>query len=344
MKLPRLPKTKIAVATAALALVSAGCARTGDAGVGVTNLTADLVFGAKKDQPAAAPANFPSFNAVTSDTFTTTPRTRPTTPTRPVATCPAATVNEFPRGVSESRITSERPSVGVYRWKRAGTFTPANSPAAIQLGGFENHQILNFADASPDPSNAIVDYTFQTSQPDLLAANVTVVTSWHVRHLQGDDPPVNTVRGKQVPRVERAGIFVTKIERREKTAAGDNVSTFTPGGSGVMYLPLPFNIGRSFDSVGVDPKTFETFQNTGTVTKKVQVDACGKVIDTYEVSATQQYTRNRTTLSLSGTYNVATSMGGILVKEASKGTLPDGSKLDSVNTIGQVDPTPATAA
>lgn len=348
MKLHRSPKS--IVVGLALTVISASCADVGSADVGMQNLTADVVFGAK--QPAgAAPANFASPGAgdafgdgALQDNAPTTAR-RPgmggSTPASPG--CPVATVNDFPRAVSNGHITTERPATGQYRWKRSGKYTPADSSIGITVAGFQQRQITEFRDASPDPKNGFVDYTFKTIQPHFGAANVTIVTNWHVRHLASDDPPVTTVRGQQVASTS-GGVFLTSTEFRKKTAAGDEVTTFTPGGSGVVYIPLPFNIGVTFKSVGVDPKTFDTLQNEGKVTRKVQVDACGQVIDSYRVEATQTFTSGQKTATQAYNYEIATSMGGVLVMEEIDGTLIDGSKIVATNTIGQVDPSPVTVS
>lgn len=348
MKLRPLPERRLGTCIVVLAIVASGCAQIGDAEVGMQNLTADVVFGVKKPPTPSGPANFPSPDATQDDTpppdlTATKSRKSLPPPPPPSASCPAATVNDAPRSVSNTRITTERPGVGQYRWKRAGKYTRSGSSFGLSLAGFEPRQIRDFTDASPDPTNGYVDYRFKTSQPDLIAPNVTIVTSWRVRHLASDDPPITTVRGQQVASTS-GGVFLTGTERHEKTATGDEVTRFTPGGSGVVYIPVPFNIGVTFDSVGVDPTTLDTLQNKGSVTKKVQVDACGDLIDAYRVEATQTFTSGQKTSTQTYNYAIATSMGGVLVMEEIDGTLADGSKLQVLNNIGQVDPSPAGTA
>lgn len=338
MKL-QLRKTQIGVAVVALALTASGCAHVGRAGVGVQNLTANVVFGVKKPQPAAAPSNFPSFLPPDLVSTSTTRKPFPNLGAKAAPDCRVATVSDFPRAASEAQITKERPAAGQYRWKRDGTYTPNGSKIVSKISGFEQRELTMIGDVSPDPKNGYVDFSYQTSQPDLVAPNVTVVTTWHVRHLTTDDPGgLTSIKGN---RVAQGGIYITKIERHQKTGAGELVTEFNPTGNGVLYMPLPVDLGLVFNSVGVDPKTLDTFQNKGSVVKKEQIDACGSVIDTYRLETDQSFTSGSTTSSQTYAYNIATSMGGVLVMEAINGTVGDGSKLKTTNHIAQVDPSPA---
>jgi hypothetical protein len=75
-------------------------------------------------------------------------------------------------------------------------------------------------------------------------------------------------------------------------------------------------LGDSVNSTGVDPVSFEVLRQTGTVTKRLRVDACGKPMDTFYVETVQEFvSSDGTTQRRKYHYGIATTMGGLPIIE-----------------------------
>jgi hypothetical protein len=116
---------------------------------------------------------------------------------------------------------------------------------------------------------------------------------------------------------------------------GNTVSSFEPI-TGLLLLPLPVQQGLQFQSVAIDSKTGEEATFNATVLPRQRVDACGELLEGWEVKGDQTFSGATTRTE---DLIVAPQLGGIVISDAiaqTNGT--DG--IDTVSTIGQSKPDP----
>jgi len=350
------------------AALSSACAQVGDAKVGVQPLEADVVFGVKEKVVPAAPVGFapeaPADSVATLDApsqsvpsagskrapvdagfssdadnegsgFSQDLPARPLPPARPPAPeCRTAGVNDFPAQEATTFVTTERPEVGDYRFKREGTNQPTGSPFALGLSGFETRSVSDFVDRSPKASEGFVDYTWKTTQVDPLNRNQTIKTTYQMQRLDGQLAP--SANGQ---RTGERGLTINNVERTEKMADGrTRSSTFTPSPR-VLLLPVPVTVNESFNSVGVDAKSLDRLQVQGKIIGKQQVDACGERIDGWRVESTQTFNAEVRKVN----YVIGMGIGGLVVLEQIDVT-STATVLKGTFTQGQVKPSAPTAA
>lgn len=353
-----------AISLMALAAMTSGCAQVGAAKVGIRPIEADVVFGVKEKTPPAAPAGFaspsedvaaapiesaPSASAAprspktavtrpatseelgfSSDEAPPPPKPKPLpTPLPPPPECRTAGINDFPADESTTFVTTQRPAVGDYRFKKEGQNTPAGAPFPEEITGFETRRVADLVERSPKPSEGFVDYTWQTSQVDPLKASVTIKTTYQMQRLDGQLAPA-----AQGQRTGERGLTVARIERTEKLADGKvRSSSFSPAPR-VLLLPVPVVVNEAFNSTGVDPTTLDRFQVQGKVIGKQQVDACGERIDGWRVESTQTFNTEARKVN----YVVAMGLGGLIVLEELD-VSNSATKLKATYTQAQVKPT-----
>jgi hypothetical protein len=119
------------------------------------------------------------------------------------------------------------------------------------------------------------------------------------------------------------------------------VGAFTPTPA-VTLLPLDVFAGSDFTSVGVDPATGSTLVHQATVQKRVPVDACGEMVDGWQVTSQQVFTNGAgQNTAASYTYTIATQLGGMPIYEMSgpPANAPTAAGADTLElTLGQLHP------
>jgi hypothetical protein len=290
----------------AFGLLASACVHQGGPKVGVAKLEANLVFGVQESKKPTGPpavATGPVIPDVPpAFSFPEPPSLDVSNPAPPKPLCPQASVTAAPLVPTEAFVTGP-PPVGLFKWKRGGTVTTA-SGAKAAFTGYEGRVVRNYK--TIDANN----FEFQTVQPRLDAEGLEI-SSFHVKT---NGQTVQSVGTNGVPTVRvpapDAGLVLTKIEKLDKN--GTKQGEFAPG-QGLLLLPLPVTTGEQFSSVAIDAKNGETMQNNGTVTRRQRVDACGELVDGWEV-------QSQLTDSFAGqlTYNyiVATQYGAMLISEA----------------------------
>jgi hypothetical protein len=331
---------------AAAGLLASACVHQGAAKVGVAKLEASLVFGVQDKKPSAPPslptgpvpdvaatAGFDvfSFDNPTTDFDNTKTTIKPA--------CPLASVTAAPEKAVEAYITGTPPE-GLVKWRRGGTVT-TGSGAKASFTGFEGRVVRNYTKI--DDNN----FEFQTVQPRLDKPAVEISTF----HVKTNGQTVENVGTNGVPTVRTqapdAGVVLTRIDRYNEQ--GQVESSFAPG-QGLLLLPLPVTTGEQYQSVAVDGKSGHTMQIDATVTRRQRVDACGDLVDGWEV---QTQLTDSSLGQLTYNYIVATQYGGVLISEvyqAAQSASPAGpppgvpSFADDLNfQLAQLHPSPVPA-
>jgi hypothetical protein len=109
----------------------------------------------------------------------------------------------------------------------------------------------------------------------------------------------------------------------------------------LVYLPLPVTPGATFSSRSIDGVSGAVLTMDATIKGRQRVDACGDIIDGWQVTSTQSFTPKSGGSTTSRTYDfiVATQLGGVLIGEHAK----SGSTLDVSYSVGQLEPDPLPA-
>ena len=353
-KLPRRARPAV-VWLVFLAVLAAGCAKEGEAGVGVKNLEADLVFGAKDPVKDTRPANAPGPDtnltpeAAAADVdlpeqVFQKPKGPSFKPARFVpAPCPDAALNAFPAETAPLTVPSDRrPALGTYRWKKSGesrTALTGNQPIGIR--GFEQRAVTNLVERgasvneSGTPNSAQdpgVVFEYDTTQPDINGLIVT--TTWRVN----TSPNSRTVNSPATPHSVRTGEPERGVAIRRilvKNRSGEVVSDFAPV-TGLLIVPLPIRPGEHFQSAAVDSSTGASASYEADVVKRDRVDACGTLVEGWLVSGTQSFSGDAGTYTQKYDVIFATGMG-LIVSEKTVFSSTDRS-LDLHTTLGQTTP------
>jgi hypothetical protein len=84
----------------------------------------------------------------------------------------------------------------------------------------------------------------------------------------------------------------------------------------MQFLPLPITPGQSVTSTGFDPEHGVSMTLRGGVgAEKKRVDACGSLIDAWELNLTQVIVTPEGELNITATYAIATQYGGLSVSD-----------------------------
>ena len=364
---PRMPRRATARRLAlvvGIGLAASACVQPKDPGVSIASLQSNIVFGVKpKETVPKPPGVIPEFLAEEEpdlpeemeDLEDTTRPTRPPLPNVQVQ-CPRAKEDAFPEKAagpqSEGQVASGR-----YLWQQEGLLgsfegfkvpLPKFSSRIISGVSQLTRQELEAGDpVDPTKPATLTEYTYQVRRADQRGLNrggAYFVDSYKVRSsplVQRVTPPVAPVplpASNVATGDPERGLVLTKVEEFSGRTDTPDRGVFTPT-PGVLLLPLPVITGEVFESAGVDPQTGATLHIQGTVGSRKQVDACGEMIDGWEVVATQTFTEPEGGQSTTNyTYIVATQYGSLMTFEK----LTSGAGLNQsepqVFTIGQLRP------
>jgi hypothetical protein len=307
-------------ATAALLL--AGCGPSHSISVSLRNFASSLTYGGSPPPPpppiaAANPTpTFPSFiepPVVVSPPTPVAPATtvappppvpaapRPSRPAAaPAPVCPAAAPNSFP-AVSAGAHVLAPPIPGSYVYRQTGSYSidgKTGKPAAHTLRIITN----------VTPSNNGV-FTFDVDEAD--GSDITDTT------YQVNQSTSNSATD---------GIFITQVVTRH----GDGtIDQFAPEPA-IRIMPLPAdNTQMQFSSAGADALHGTTEEISGEIVGHHNVDACGTVLDSWEVHVTGQLISTTENLAIDATYDIGTQFGGL--------SLSDSVHLSGTDAGGSVD-------
>ncbi|HEX9969475.1 MAG TPA: hypothetical protein VGB03_04990 [Acidimicrobiales bacterium] len=330
-------------AIALLAVVTAACG-SGEAGVNVKRLDADVVFGIKEQtaQQAVQSITAPPVEAgpdeevrlLTPQAVQTFSKPRVHTNLFAADDCPPAALNAFPEKSATVQVDT-LPTEGLYRWKRGGSEkVKALNNQEIAYTGYEQRLVSNVVKVS-ESENVTSDYDdrrnivyrYDTVQP--LGSGVRE-TSYQVKTNAGVQRQAAAATGQRVRTGDaEAGLAIKRIVTRD--SQGTEESTFEVG---LLILPLPVAPGETFTSVAKGARG-DALRFQGTVGAKQRVDACGTIIEGFRVTGTL----SGGDVTETWTFLVATQYGAILIEERFEYETSFGSHKP-IFTIGQLHPKP----
>lgn len=354
--------SKLLALTAVASLFIAACASPNDPGVSVDSAQADIVFGVKDPIDTVTPANVGGGAFGEDDfaddvfvgeelSFEPTKKSGPRPPLYgsgggSANPCPPAAQNAFPDREATVNVNPPPtpPREGVYRWKRQGQQTrpdplDSSKESTATVDGFEDRLVQKLTVISQTQTR--MQYTFETVQPNLGSATVTV-TRWFVdSNPSADTEQHSPVSEHQVTAGEpERGIVIRGFDILNRK--GENVGSvnFTPR-AGLLVAPLPIRTGETFTSAAVDSRSGQTYRIEGQVVRRTQVDACGTVIAGWQVQSRFIFPGGSATYN----YVVAPQFGGILLQEFVDEVSRDRASGANVKTkvtftIGEQDPEP----
>jgi len=263
--------------------------------------------------------------------------------------CPPAALEEFPDAPAPLWGPEDRkapPREGIYRWKREGVVTSTETAGrTINVSGFEQRMIRNvelISDEETSEGGNEVVFTYEMVQPAISGTDV-VITTYQVKSV--GTPPTRSVFNPTQGQDEitagepERGLVITRIEVQDRH--GGRLSVFEPA-TGLLLLPLRVRPGEQWQSVAVDPRSGQRMELVGQTLAKERVDACGDIIEGWEVTSTVTSTGGGGVTSNTYEYVVAPQYGAILLYEHLRPTAA-ASENDLVFSIGQQDPDPLPA-
>ncbi|MBW3668541.1 MAG: hypothetical protein KY443_04935 [Actinobacteria bacterium] len=341
---PPMRRHAAVAAATLLAVVSAACG-SGESGVSVKRLDADVVFGIKEQttqQAARSIAAVPVEAEPDEEVRVLAPQaaqqfSKPRFRTDLFATdsCPPAALNAFPEKAATEQVPV-LPEPGLYRWRRSGTERlKVLNNQEVAYTGFELrllHRVVKISETQ-NPTSEYDDkrnivYRYETVQPFLDGIRQTTYQVKTNAEVQRQASPFT---GQRVRAGDpERGLVIKRIVTQDRQGNTEE-SVFE---SGLLILPLPVSPGETFTSVAKgtrgDALTFD-----GTVGTRQRVDACGEIIEGFRV------TGKLTADGFSPTWSflVAPQYGAILIEEQYKYDSQAGTH-NPVFTVGQVKPRP----
>ena len=325
-----------AAAAAAVAVLAGGCGPTVPTQLGVANYASHLALGETRQTTAPTPApaaelqpGFPPFIAPPPPPQSGVPRFTPIViPT--LQPCPTASPGSAASDAAPAEIAAP-PTAGVYSYRQTGYYLIAGLkyPALPRVV----RTLSNVKDVSAAHDGSDVLYQVVV---DEVAEKTT--TTYEVKQ------PAQPALGGINPNLSGGGIYLFAVDTvyypNTPSATTDSFHPTTP----VEIAPLPMLVGAQFAGAGADGQYQEEMDVKGTVVGHHQVDACGTLVDTWQVSITGHVVTATSSRNLAATYDIATQMGGLSIGDevATTGATPASSGLfqDVTATIDSVTPSP----
>jgi hypothetical protein len=332
--LSRLRAAALLTATAVL-LSGCGFDLSGPDQLNVAVVHSDIVFGAPKPKPtlpptlvggptAALPPPFFSFGdfSINPSTFTL---------------CPAAGLGAAPAKPAGFDTTGP-PAEGAYRFQLSGAYVThlLTFTFKIPLVGSWTEYVRHLASipgtTTPTGNNYTQGYTFETVEP-IPTTGGYYDMHWQVRttplHATASPPGV-TVYDPQ------GGLVLTQVDTLDRKFKNPT-TIFHPAAGGLQLAPSPTEPGTTWKSAAADATTPMTL--AGSVVGKARVDACGQLIDGFEIQATVTSGGSQAALD----YVVAPQYGMLIVSRKIDGTYLGVQWSNALIHRGQVDPSPLPA-
>ncbi|MFN2462419.1 MAG: hypothetical protein ABR573_00770 [Candidatus Dormibacteria bacterium] len=320
-RLRPLGRVRKATGLLALSVILGGCGPHVPLEVSVRQVPVDIILGLQKVQRAithALPSFPPGVNfggpfgsnggGAQPAAPAVTAGARPgITPSSSPLPCPVANLlTTFPDQAASSELMGT-PQPGVYPFRNGGSYQPDTSTTA---------GVVKFpADATWTVSKArplaqdIFDFDVVNSAAGKAGTTTTTTTFRVVPH--------NVTEGTfgGVTATQAAGVYITAITSKPNDGP---FFTFNPQPM-ITYLNLPVTFGISWDTSGSDPASGLTLKLHGAIDDSLPgtnkgrrvVDACGTLIDTWEVVATGSLVGRTEKLDIATAYDVATQYGGM---------------------------------
>lgn len=232
--------------------------------------------------------------------------------------CPQAGPNEHPPD-PVTVFAQSPPKAGTYLLHNTGTFKLGVGAVAAATFNMPKHSLQEIKNVQRsqlnDPVNGPTDaITWDVLVPGLNGSTVTTY-----RTTFSSSPPVSTVE-------QAAGAPGTHGPAGELDLVH---LVITSGSTTVDFLPTPpvtimafkNGTGTSWNSAGIDQRDGTSMVVQGSISKRVNVDLCGKVYDTYEVVSSERITNLRTGLESQtdpnnpNVYDIANQYGALTLHQ-----------------------------
>lgn len=230
--------------------------------------------------------------------------------------CPAAGQDAHPDQPATVFVMTP-PAVGTYTTHNKGSVTLGGAiPVTFQFPAKGFLQIQNIQHShTEDPVNGPTEiFTYDVFVPGI---DGSTTTTYQVTYSPAT--AVGTV-GQQVPGGSHAPQGELDLVRLQmKSASAGNID-FKPQPP-VTIMAFKNGQGTSWNSAGVDESDGTSMVVQGSVTQRKNVDLCGKLYDTYQVTSNEHIVNVRTKLqsdtdaSDPNVYYVATNFGGLFVQQ-----------------------------
>lgn len=301
---------RLRVALAFVALCLAACGPTPPFQLAVRAVPGDVIYGSQSQPtphavtaagPAALPPGAPPLiygSAPPPPAITFAPSPTAT----PAPSCPTAPPDAVPALEADASATVP-PVAGRMAWHEKGTYQLGGGPA-LPFSPQLTHTVTNVTAADPTTGTYSFDVVDSAGGLDGLQ---TVTYSYQVI-----PPPQGTTDIQGESTSQASGLYLTGVDVQQSPLPQPRVARFTPP---VQLLQFPATGLPSWSTGGHDSESQDTITLNAVVNGHVSVDACGALIDAWEVHATGSLVGPNQNLSLDLTYDVATQFGGMIVGE-----------------------------
>jgi hypothetical protein len=324
MRTPHVARATLLVA----ALSLSGCGPSAPFEVAVRAVPADVAYGAQSQpappvvaavpQVALAPGAPPLIYGAPPPAPATTFAPAPT-PT-PAPACPAAPVDAVAAVAADPSATVP-PAAATYLWREQGTYRLGGGPS-LPFTPQLTHTVGNVT--APDAAGS---YTFDvTTSSGGLTGLQEVTYSYQVV------PPPGGTNVQGVSTSQAAGLYLAGMDVKQSGLATARVARFAPP---LLLMQFPGTDLPTWSTTATDTASHDTITLSAAVTRHVAVDACGTVVDAWEVHATGSLVGPNQKLTFKDmTYDVATQFGGLIVAEHTEvtGTELSGGSMQEVTS------------
>lgn len=323
-----------------LAVVLTGCGPTPPLELAVRKISVNILLGAQRKAKQIInillPPPVTPGRPLPRPTFGLPSPTPSVIPVPTPLPCPSADPLAFPGEPATAELTGS-PAPGRYPFRNQGSYQPDTSQKTVYA--FPPDTIHEVSKGTPQTVPGSYSYTLIDYNAG-LDGKAKVTTTFLV-------VPNNPTSGAPggVTASQAAGIYITQIT----TDYGHgSTTTFAPNPP-IVYFELPVSFGLAWDTAGSDGQTTLKLHAAIDDSNKSKgghrvVDACGTVLDSWEVNATGTLVGPSQNLQLAWIYDVATQLGGLTLRSVTTSTGTQtpalGATLLSSNTatINRQDP------
>jgi hypothetical protein len=192
-------------------------------------------------------------------------------------------------------LVTRAPPVGEYKWELGGVRAVGISFRAVT--GSEE-RLVRRASAIPNVATDkadSTDFTFQVVEPYQVPGSVLELT-YQVRSDNQGQGYQSAPAGNSSAYAASPDAGLSLVSEDVVDHQGGITPLFHPAAP-LLLVPLPVQPGGTFSSLASDPTTGAVTYLKGTVVRRARVDACGAIIEGWEVAGLEQ--TNQTTGSVS---------------------------------------------
>jgi hypothetical protein len=276
-----------------------GCGPTASLSVSMSQYPTNLVVGGKESAAATAPAPAVQPSQQVTILLPSPAPTAPPTPPAPPVPPPVTVVYQPPPigdcGTSAytaaanavSQDAQYPPVPATYKYRIKGTFDSdgerGNFPAQ------DTRTVSNVQTRVPSAQKNGPEYTFDVTET--RAAGRTTTYTFHIIPITAFSGPITYLNHQGVSQNDPAGIYLSKVQSNDPASLFGGIGpTGNPTG-GFTFIPSPeiklvqFAIfpNQTWTSQGSDAGSQSSFNFTGTTVQTDYVDACGSVLEAWQV-------------------------------------------------------------